>query len=160
MLATPCLESLYGIKIFVPCTLLEAISLYFKVFIFSNNSSGPFFALQVKERESMYIILYTKDGNFFTSLLPQTERDVSVRQRAVDLLYVMCDSTNAIEIVAEMLTYLKQADFAIREELVSIFTLTLLNELKVNKFSCSQCITISLIRRHLNCFNKETCLIR
>lgn len=48
----------------------------------------------------------------------QTERDVSVRQRAVDLLYVMCDSSNAIEIVAEMLTYLKQADFAIREELV------------------------------------------
>jgi len=48
----------------------------------------------------------------------KTERDVSVRQRAVDLLYVMCDSTNAIEIVAEMLTYLKQADFAIREELV------------------------------------------
>ena len=30
----------------------------------------------------------------------------------------MCDSSNAIEIVAEMLTYLKQADFAIREELV------------------------------------------
>ena len=48
----------------------------------------------------------------------KTERDVSVRQRAVDLLYVMCDSTNATEIVSEMLIYLKQADFAIREELV------------------------------------------
>ena len=48
----------------------------------------------------------------------KTERDVSVRQRAVDLLYVMCDSTNATEIVSEMLVYLKQADFAIREELV------------------------------------------
>lgn len=48
----------------------------------------------------------------------KTERDVSVRQRAVDLLYVMCDSTNASEIVSEMLIYLKQADFAIREELV------------------------------------------
>lgn len=48
----------------------------------------------------------------------KTERDVSVRQRAVDLLYVMCDSSNATEIVAEMLAYLKQADFAIREELV------------------------------------------
>lgn len=43
---------------------------------------------------------------------------MSVRQRAVDLLYVMCDSSNAIEIVAEMLNYLRQADFAIREELV------------------------------------------
>jgi len=48
----------------------------------------------------------------------KTERDVSVRQRAVDLLYVMCDSSNATEIVQEMLNYLKQADFAIREELV------------------------------------------
>lgn len=48
----------------------------------------------------------------------KTERDVSVRQRAVDLLYVMCDSTNATEIVSEMLIYLKQADFGIREELV------------------------------------------
>ena len=32
----------------------------------------------------------------------------------------MCDSSNAAEIVQEMLIYLKQADFAIREELVSI----------------------------------------
>jgi len=48
----------------------------------------------------------------------KTERDVSVRQRAVDLLYVMCDQSNATEIVSEMLVYLKQADFAIREELV------------------------------------------
>jgi len=48
----------------------------------------------------------------------KTERDVSVRQRAVDLLYVMCDNTNATEITAEMLDYLKTADFEIREELV------------------------------------------
>lgn len=53
-------------------------------------------------------------------LILQTERDVSVRQRAVDLLYVMCDNSNATEIVKEMLDYLKSADFAIREELVSI----------------------------------------
>ncbi|CAK8693832.1 unnamed protein product [Clavelina lepadiformis] len=48
----------------------------------------------------------------------KTERDVSVRQRAVDLLYAMCDKSNAEEIVAEMLTYLKKADYAIREEMV------------------------------------------
>jgi len=35
----------------------------------------------------------------------------------------MCDSSNAIEIVAEMLNYLKQADFAIREELVRFYVL-------------------------------------
>jgi len=48
----------------------------------------------------------------------KTERDVSVRQRAVDLLYAMCDKSNAEEIVAEMLAYLKTADYAIREEMV------------------------------------------
>lgn len=48
----------------------------------------------------------------------KTERDVSVRQRAVDLLYAMCDKTNAEEIVAEMLKYLETADYSIREEMV------------------------------------------
>lgn len=48
----------------------------------------------------------------------KTERDVSVRQRAVDLLYAMCDKTNAEEIVHEMLNYLESADYSIREEMV------------------------------------------
>ena len=48
----------------------------------------------------------------------KTERDVSVRQRAIDLLYAMCDRTNAENIVAEMLTYLETADYSIREEMV------------------------------------------
>ena len=52
--------------------------------------------------------------------LPQTERDVSVRQRAVDLLYAMCDRSNAQQIVAEMLSYLETADYSIREEIVSL----------------------------------------
>ncbi|KAH7985280.1 hypothetical protein HPB52_024212 [Rhipicephalus sanguineus] len=41
------------------------------------------------------------------------ERDVSVRQKAVDLLYAMCDRTNAQLIVGEMLNYLETADYAI-----------------------------------------------
>ena len=51
---------------------------------------------------------------------PQTERDVSVRQRAADLLYAMCDRSNAKQIVSEMLRYLETADYAIREEIVSL----------------------------------------
>ena len=49
----------------------------------------------------------------------QTERDISVRQRAVDLLYAMCGRGNVQTIVAEMLLYLETADYAIREEMVS-----------------------------------------
>ena len=48
----------------------------------------------------------------------KTERDVSVRQRAVDLLYAMCDRSNAERIVQEMLAYLEAADYSIREERV------------------------------------------
>ncbi|CAC5410010.1 AP2A [Mytilus coruscus] len=47
-----------------------------------------------------------------------TERDVSVRQRAVDLLCAMCDRTNAEEIVGGMFEYLESADYSIREEMV------------------------------------------
>ncbi|XP_044741547.1 AP-2 complex subunit alpha [Chrysoperla carnea] len=46
------------------------------------------------------------------------EKDVSVRQQAVDLLYAMCDKSNAEEIVQEMLHYLETADYSIREEMV------------------------------------------
>ena len=41
-----------------------------------------------------------------------------MRQRAVDLLYAMCDKTNAEQIVQEMLSYLEAADYSIREEMV------------------------------------------
>ena len=44
--------------------------------------------------------------------------DISIRRRALDLLYGMCDSGNAQDIVRELLDYLVVSDFAIREELV------------------------------------------
>ncbi|KAL0265207.1 hypothetical protein SLS55_001172 [Diplodia seriata] len=46
------------------------------------------------------------------------DRDISVRRQGLDLLYSMCDSTNAAPIVSELLKYLQTADFAIREEMV------------------------------------------
>lgn len=45
------------------------------------------------------------------------DRDISVRRKGLDLLYSMCDSTNSGPIVAELLRYLENADFAIREEM-------------------------------------------
>jgi AP-2 complex subunit alpha len=48
----------------------------------------------------------------------QSERDVSVRMRAIDLLYAMCDHTNAKTIVEELMSYLQKADYGIRETLV------------------------------------------
>ncbi|KAL2069903.1 hypothetical protein VTL71DRAFT_14582 [Oculimacula yallundae] len=46
------------------------------------------------------------------------DRDISVRRKGLDLLYSMCDQTNAQPIVGELLQYLQNADFAIREEMV------------------------------------------
>jgi len=46
------------------------------------------------------------------------DRDISVRRQGLDLLYSMCDQTNAQAIVQELLRYLQSADYAIREEMV------------------------------------------
>jgi len=44
--------------------------------------------------------------------------DVSIRRRALDLLFIMCTSDNSAEIVDELLSYLTLADYSMREELV------------------------------------------
>eukprot|EP00741_Cyanophora_paradoxa_P020808 tig00021312_g20087.t1 len=46
------------------------------------------------------------------------DADISIRRRALDLLYAICDASNGQEIVGELLDFLVTADFAIREELV------------------------------------------
>ena len=46
------------------------------------------------------------------------DRDISVRRKGLDLLYSMCDTSNAQPIVNELLKYLSSADYAIREEMV------------------------------------------
>lgn len=46
------------------------------------------------------------------------DRDISVRRKGLDLLYSMCDSSNAQSIVSELFKYLQGADYAIREEMV------------------------------------------
>lgn len=46
------------------------------------------------------------------------ERDISLRRRALDLLFATCGKDNAVEIVEELLRNLVTADDAIREEMV------------------------------------------
>ncbi|KAI8803401.1 Adaptor protein complex AP-2 alpha subunit [Cladochytrium replicatum] len=46
------------------------------------------------------------------------DKDISVRRRALDLLFSICDSSNARTVVGELLQYLTVSDFAIREEMV------------------------------------------
>jgi len=53
-----------------------------------------------------------------TIILSLKDRDISVRRRALDLLYSMCDTTNAKVIVGELVRYLQVADYNLREEMV------------------------------------------
>ncbi|KAI8368286.1 adaptin N terminal region-domain-containing protein [Radiomyces spectabilis] len=53
-----------------------------------------------------------------TILMSLRDKDISVRRRGLDLLYSMCDTTNAKIIVSELLRYLQIADYAMREEMV------------------------------------------
>ncbi|KAF6766032.1 adaptin N terminal region-domain-containing protein [Ephemerocybe angulata] len=53
-----------------------------------------------------------------TIIMSLRDKDISVRRRALDLLYSMCDSDNSELIVGELLRYLKVADYALREEMV------------------------------------------
>lgn len=53
-----------------------------------------------------------------TVIFSLKDRDVSVRRRALDLLYSMCDGSNAKSIVGELLKYLTVADYSLREEMV------------------------------------------
>ncbi|KAK0208206.1 adaptin N terminal region-domain-containing protein [Desarmillaria ectypa] len=53
-----------------------------------------------------------------TIILSLRDKDISVRRRALDLLYSMCDLDNSELIVGELLRYLRVADYALREEMV------------------------------------------
>ena len=46
------------------------------------------------------------------------DADVSIRRRAMDLLFTMCSEGNVRDVVQELLNYLEVADFSMREELV------------------------------------------
>ncbi|KAI9263419.1 Adaptor protein complex AP-2 alpha subunit [Phascolomyces articulosus] len=53
-----------------------------------------------------------------TIMMSLRDKDISVRRRGLDLLYSMCDMTNAKVVVSELLRYLQVADYAMREEMV------------------------------------------
>lgn len=53
-----------------------------------------------------------------TVMISLKDRDVSVRRRALDLLYSMCDTGNAREVVQELVRYLQTSDPSIRAEMV------------------------------------------
>ncbi|MCD7464184.1 hypothetical protein HAX54_052256 [Datura stramonium] len=65
-------------------------------------------------RRSLFGRIKRHQAQIITSL---KDPDISIRRRALDLLYGMCDVSNAKDIVEELLQYLSTAEFVMREEL-------------------------------------------
>ncbi|KAL1914805.1 uncharacterized protein VTP21DRAFT_7897 [Calcarisporiella thermophila] len=78
-----------------------------------------------------------------TIILSLRDKDISVRRRALDLLYSMCDITNSKVIVSELLRYLQIADYAMREELV--LKIAILTEKFATEYSWYVDIILQLI---------------
>ena len=53
-----------------------------------------------------------------TLLVSLRDKDISIRRRALDLLFLMCDEHTSIDIVNEMLAYLQENDYSLKEEMV------------------------------------------
>ena len=51
-------------------------------------------------------------------ILSLRDNDISIRKRALQLLYGMCDKSSCVQIVNELMDYLNTADYIIREDLV------------------------------------------
>lgn len=64
----------------------------------------------------MVVLLLNRHQKSIVASLKDT--DVSIRRRALDLLFTMCNRSNARDIIHELLEYLEIADFSLREELV------------------------------------------
>lgn len=63
----------------------------------------------------LFVFLYSAVS---LRLASRQDADISIRRRALDVLFVMADEENAADIVQELVTYLAASDAAIREEMV------------------------------------------
>eukprot|EP01135_Chromosphaera_perkinsii_P002589 Nk52_evm105s224 gene=Nk52_evmTU105s224 len=72
------------------------------------------------------------------------EKDISVRRRALDLLYNMCDNENYKAVIHELLEYLEVAVFGIREEMV--LKIAILSEKFASDYSWYVDVILNLIR--------------
>ncbi|KZT44370.1 Adaptor protein complex AP-2 alpha subunit [Sistotremastrum suecicum HHB10207 ss-3] len=99
--------------------LMDTAAVLLARFIMSKETNVRYLGLDtmahLAARADSLTSIKKHQGTIISSL---RDRDISVRRRALDLLYSMCDGDNAETIVEELLRYLQVADYAIREEMV------------------------------------------
>ncbi|KAJ2487869.1 hypothetical protein EV174_000300 [Coemansia sp. RSA 2320] len=107
-----------GIHLDIDQGLMQECSVLLGRFITSREINVRYLGLETMAHLAAYIdsldTIKTYQGVIIQSL---RDRDVSVRRRALDLLYSMCDVSSAKTIVSELLRHMVVADFALREEM-------------------------------------------
>uniref|UniRef100_A0A060TA02 AP-2 complex subunit alpha n=1 Tax=Blastobotrys adeninivorans TaxID=409370 RepID=A0A060TA02_BLAAD len=107
-----------AIHIDVDPTLLERIVEALGEFLQSQETNVRYLSLSAMANLAARYEDIPVKRHLLTIIQSLKDRDISVRRKAVDLLYCLCDSANVKTIVNELLLYLQAADFAIREEMV------------------------------------------
>ncbi|CAA0832631.1 AP-2 complex subunit alpha-1 [Striga hermonthica] len=92
-------------------------------------------------------IIKRHQAQIITSL---KDPDISIRRRALDLLYGMCDISNAKDIVEEFLHYLSSVDFAMLEEL-SLKAAMLAEKFAPDLSWYESCINAEIQQRAVEC---------
>ncbi|KAJ2518398.1 hypothetical protein H4217_003358 [Coemansia sp. RSA 1939] len=107
-----------GIHLDIDQALMRECAALLGRFITSRETNVRYLGLETMAHLAAYIDtldpIKTYQGVIVRSL---RDRDVSVRRRALDLLYSMCDVDNARGIVSELLRHMAVSDFALREEM-------------------------------------------
>jgi AP-2 complex subunit alpha len=78
-----------------------------------------------------------------TVLRSLSDKDISIRRRALDVLYSTCTPENCREIVQELLNYLAEADYEFQEELV--LKIAILSEKFVSEYTWYVDVILKLI---------------
>ncbi|KAJ1987067.1 hypothetical protein GGI25_000189 [Coemansia spiralis] len=107
-----------GIHLDIDQGLMRECALLLGRFITSRETNVRYLGLETMAHLAAYIDtlepVKAYQGVIIRSL---RDRDVSVRRRALDLLYSMCDVDNARVIVSELLRHMAVSDAALREEM-------------------------------------------
>ena len=89
-------------------------------FISVSESNIRYLALETMGRLSNNEVIssYLIQKHLNTILYSLRDRDASIRRRALDLIFLLCDQDSATNVVNELLSYLDENDHSLKEELV------------------------------------------
>ncbi|KAJ2723299.1 hypothetical protein GGI07_002727 [Coemansia sp. Benny D115] len=107
-----------GVHLDIDQGLMQECAVLLGRFITSRETNVRYLGLETMSHLAAYIedleAIKAYQGVVIQAL---RDRDVSVRRRALDLLYSMCDVSSARTIVSELLRHMALADFGLREEM-------------------------------------------